>query len=386
MPSTLPDELLHHILLLAALPPAHETSQHRARLRTLSACCLTSKRFLGVARPLLWEVVVVRWKRDVKAVEASDAELTGRTRRFVAQMTAFGMGCSVVDALEMLSTLNGVEDVSFLQAPKAVPLRPLAALQNLRHLTLRECRLNIPHYAALPTLESLTLSTVAIDRGDLASLLSSHTTPSLRALAVSRLRTPRLQGVSDVLFPSLTANLAVRLEMLQVHWQDERLFPPRLFKTDDFLVLYAFSPLHASFTSIYNAVAGDLPPHFMICGVPDLSTAAFARLPLSDHARMLDNLEELNYYLEEDSCIQSVFLPHSLAPGADIHPSLSHERDELTRIVSTEHYGFRHEVRWRSGTSGKDDGSALCVEAWEFAKRLKREGKGSGRFKLENEE
>jgi hypothetical protein len=58
-PSSLPDELVLHILELAA-PPPHVNSTLSARRQLLRQCSLVSQQFRRVAQPMLWAVLRCR--------------------------------------------------------------------------------------------------------------------------------------------------------------------------------------------------------------------------------------------------------------------------------------------------------------------------------------
>lgn len=395
MLADLPPELISDILLSAVAPPPLDRSLHCTRQRTLRAFALTSKQFYAVARPLLYEHVAVREKRDLRRLEGDDRERRrSEVKSVAAQLSAFKDGVSAREALEAARTLPELEEIRLggmaervglfsLQLCSSTSSLPLSRASlaysyfaELRHLVLSQVHL-ADCYLRLPSLQSLSLDSVRIEADLLDDLLSGPATPALSALAINRLLNPT-SGESFFAIPSPA--LSSRLDLLQVSANDHALFPPDFLTSfDGCFVLCVWNPLEAPFDWIQYEAA-----HVLLAGIPDLSSKAFDRLELNNQRKLLRQLDALNDNLEEDTIIQSLFVPFSSfhpSVSASLHPSIAPLLSDFHAHTSKEEHNFRHHLFYRRALVGADKPEERGVggEAWEAARRWKKEGKGAAR-------
>ncbi|GAA6035853.1 hypothetical protein JCM8097_005738 [Rhodosporidiobolus ruineniae] len=377
MLANLPPELISDILLFAVAPPPLDRSLHYTRQRTLRAFALTSKQFYAVARPLLYEHVAVRWKRDLRRLEGDDRERRrSEVKSVAAQLSAFKDGVSAREALEAARTLPELEEIRLGGMAERVGLFSLQLCSKLRHLVLSQVHL-ADCYLRLPSLQSLSLDSVRIEADLLDDLLSGPATPALSALAINRLLNPT-SGESFFAIPSPA--LSSRLDLLQVSANDHALFPPDFLTSfDGCFVLCVWNPLEAPFDWIQYEAA-----HVLLAGIPDLSSEAFDRLEPNNQRKLLRQLDALNDNLEGDTIIQSLFVPFSSfhpSVSASLHPSVAPLLADFHAHTSKEEHNFRHHLFYRRALVGADKPEERGVggEAWEAARGWKEEGKGAAR-------
>ncbi|GAA5871400.1 hypothetical protein JCM8547_002656 [Rhodosporidiobolus lusitaniae] len=203
LPFDLVCEILSHLPTVGNGPDEYYAAQGALR-----ACCLVSKDFYEVARPLLWRVVRVDSQDQLKNVEANleqDNSLGRATRGLVAVEPA---RVSTAVVLRLLGQLAEVTE--FVLEDDGVE-NSLDGLKSLHHLSLSGHRFS-SEPPLFPHLVSFSLPNVRIEWGTLATLLSPSTTPALRALHLGTFCNLRNRPY----FPNLTPINLTRLDMLQL--------------------------------------------------------------------------------------------------------------------------------------------------------------------------
>ncbi|GAA6035832.1 hypothetical protein JCM8097_005728 [Rhodosporidiobolus ruineniae] len=361
----LPLELLREILILAASPPPVEPVRHQQRIRTLRSCCLVSRRISSIAQPLLSDLVYVKEPANLVAMAAQSL----KTRSLIVFVHRKKSENSVELVMEALRWMSSVEELS-LHADIGVVL-DLGRVPNfasLRHLTLYGLKAHPITPCTFPSLESLALSHINLEKRALSALLAPTCTPSLRAFACTMLMDPTLQ---EWLLPLVDSSLSARLDLLQL-CEDEACLPaPGLYDRADFLTLYVTPFTYASFQRLRGT--DGLPParHFLLSGLTELDSPTMDEFDERDMVtRFLGKLCEL--CREADTPLRTLFLPYS-----SCHPSRLSLADPAVQPFLVElHAQKQVDLVYRIGLSERDDADAderICPEAWEYAKRWKTE-------------
>ncbi|GAA6035840.1 hypothetical protein JCM8097_005732 [Rhodosporidiobolus ruineniae] len=370
MLATPPPELLREILLFSIAPPPLEPLVHEQRIRHLRACCLVSKQLHALAQPLLEDTVFLRTERRLDDL----VKKRGRTRTAVVELDLGGGGPAGGRAMAQLSCLPAVEDVTLLgqENLSGLGLSRLTSFATLRHLNLTKLKVTVSLATSFPSLESLSLNLVDITRAHLAALLSSSTSPTLVALAVSRLFD---REAESRYFPSIPPALADKLDVLQISALDRHLFPSTLFSRTTFTVVCTWNPQDMS--------SFDIPlearRYLLLTGVADLSTEAYSRLPVAQRRELYLELLSLVESFDFAGCdTEAFFLPlSSFHPScsASLDPSFARLVADLHTNVAREPEGSRPEIHYRRGLVGADQAEELgvCREAWAAARRWQAE-------------
>ncbi|BGP15442.1 hypothetical protein JCM10213_005057 [Rhodosporidiobolus nylandii] len=205
-------------LLLAILENAAETtwaeSGYAERQALLRRCCLVSKQFDRLARPVLWEVIYVRAGPPANLVRAGAASYGSNTRAL--EVTAGGepppdMMARVVDLVRALPQLEsvGIELPYYVEGEAGEA--ELEALSGLKRLMLRGICLTAP-LPVFPNLVALFLHPASTTLSDLSPFLTPTTFPKLRALALCQPRLVHPDGTSHGVAPSaISPSLARQL-------------------------------------------------------------------------------------------------------------------------------------------------------------------------------
>ncbi|GAA5823154.1 hypothetical protein JCM5353_005799 [Sporobolomyces roseus] len=172
LPVELIQDILEEVMQSSAL-----NHNHRQRTSFLAMCCLVSKSFLNVVRPILYSIVHTR----------DDDELN----RFLTTTEVNGLGGYVKRAHfktvrsfnRMISRLPALQDLRL--SPKNLSMEDLVKLQKLKHLRSLAVECHFLDSLCRGKLEALEDLTIGM-RWDtnLSNLLNHNRLPSLQAVAL----------------------------------------------------------------------------------------------------------------------------------------------------------------------------------------------------------
>ncbi|BGP15083.1 hypothetical protein JCM10213_002772 [Rhodosporidiobolus nylandii] len=180
----LPLELLALVLRLSA-PLDYSSLLYPERRQTLRICCLVSPRMRELAQPMLPEVFFAEEKEDVELAQVKGEnvkllvlngagdQLSAKSGRVQAILEA----CSQVMEVRLL----------FVQ----LDLGCLASLPELRRLIVHGGTLTGDRSDAFPCLAELSLNNLYMGQEVLQHVLTSTTTPRLRAFGMSSINDPK---------------------------------------------------------------------------------------------------------------------------------------------------------------------------------------------------
>ena len=259
--SSLPTELVHQIIESYA-PTLYLPGTYRERQRSLSCLCLVSRRFLLIARPLLFRIIRIdtstelntlldviernKWSELLHQVVISVDGTTDYEQDFarVARLGGQSLRSMAVQVL-----YSAAVDLSFLHsfprmASSSVVMRKLlirrSASSGLTSLQLSDDEneggtFSLHARILLPDLHSLIATYSTLLKSP--ALLDPDIVPSLTALVITD-----LYGAPDLskLEGSKISKLTTQLEHLQLPWNLAQRAPPFLQKRLDSVLLEAY--------------------------------------------------------------------------------------------------------------------------------------------------
>ncbi|BGP44116.1 hypothetical protein JCM10450v2_008338 [Rhodotorula kratochvilovae] len=176
MVPALPPEL-HALILENAAPFVYQHMHYQERQATLRACCLVSKLFLSLARPLLWQVVRCYTLPEVERFQDEAACERGGNTRYTRMLTSEILGDGDWD------DGHGDDEDERIEVEADDVLQACRCFSQLRRLSLYSFSYEDPFDLSLlaqcaPKLQRLLLSSSFLQ----LSTSTASSSPSLRTL------------------------------------------------------------------------------------------------------------------------------------------------------------------------------------------------------------
>ncbi|GAA5866547.1 hypothetical protein JCM8547_005452 [Rhodosporidiobolus lusitaniae] len=339
------EEILSH---LSVKSPKDEEAYYEAQA-ALRQCCLVSKAFDSVTRPLLWRTIRFDHSQQFQKAE-EEVKKDDALRRFSRVVSVKPVEVDVWDTLELLELLPEVEWVVLVDLEENVKLAWLLdRFSKCRHISLSTTWLDeIP--LLFPNLVTLSLASTHVSAEYLRLLVSPRTTPALRALRLEEVLDPE----ADLARVDLSACDLDRLDSLQP--PIDYIIPPSPPGT-------IFPLARTLFT-----ISLDMP-------FPSLDHDGGDLLRLGDVGFVLEYVKQK---LLPSSRMTTLFLPFDLPHGRldrsfvrGAYRHVAHFVEAL--LAACEKQGV--EVFWRKG--GFEEDSRLNRDSWAYARRVRME-EGAG--------
>jgi len=259
----LPTELLQEIIDdLAPIP--RSCLEYEGRQRNLLSLCLTCKRLLSFAQPVLFFAIELKTEEEVNAVlrkkellvhcrwltlgrmdrlevlDPDDPRLTAIQVVAEATIRLVGLGCGC--DFQMIEPFLGLSEFRFPHFGRGRRLKDKVYCTDLKILCLVDLELPISTHLSLPQLEQLTLHEVRIE--DPPTGATQHNLPSLRHVAAGTdHRLPLDDSMSTLLaglapqLVSMSADIdAVSIPQASI-WNDSALIFQQQCTSDDILLV-----------------------------------------------------------------------------------------------------------------------------------------------------
>ena len=259
----LPTELLQEIIDdLAPIP--RSCLEYEGRQRNLLSLCLTCKRLLSFAQPVLFFAIELTTEEEVNAVlrkkellvhcrwltlgrmdrlevlDPDDPRLTAIQVVAEAAIRLVGLGCGC--DFQMIEPFLGLSEFRFPHFGRGRRLKDKVYCTDLKILCLVDLELPISTHLSLPQLEQLTLHEVRIE--DPPTGATQHNLPSLRHVAAGTdHRLPLDDSMSTLLaglapqLVSMSADIdAVSIPQASI-WNDSALIFQQQCTSDDILLV-----------------------------------------------------------------------------------------------------------------------------------------------------